>query len=588
MSRRNKNKDANSNTDNFQNKGDQNNGQQSGSDQNQNNQSGNDNNDSNGGQNTGSQSDMITRWFGKYGVLTEGSASLDFPYKPGMTMSLGNASVGSGASTHISKINFTVPGVFMIHWAPSLGQITDQNSPANIVAGQLYAAVRNKYSGRLYASGSDMMIYLGALDSIFSYIAAMKRIYRTIMKYNPSNYNIPSVLLNAYGMSPATITNLITNKTQFWTGINELVHMSRQFVCPAVMELFNRHYWMNDNLFTDADSVESQLYAFIQDYYYQFSTFNSGSDLTYGLKLTPAPWIRNTSGIRPNLVYTDLINLGSTLINSLAEWDSSFTISGYLTRAFEGVPSFIVDEEPLFQDIEPIYSELVLSQIENATGFPMGDPLMYFDLSDMSVQQSTSYDALHSNNTIRVYYGGSPDVYAKSIFQYATGKNILPTMNSHIIGSKPGPIDVVNMTRLKTVYSKTSAEPDQFTNTLEQWGEGNDKSCTYFVNSGTETVLFMDTYTTTPFSGAWSGGFVPQSFIFGDGLSYTSVMQIASVSAYARHPMLWGFFYRGSGLNAQWETIPITDVQDMAPTDFETLFEINKVCLYSVFNAFSF
>lgn len=305
-------------------------------------------------------------WYKRYPELLEASARIAFPYRPGMSLHMGT--VKFPESNGPVNTSYDVPGVATLKWIPSFGRSTKATDPTSIAAREIYSKVRSKYSGSLDADAPDFIMYLGALDSIYSYIGALKRIYRILDIYTPQNYILPDGLLRMMGLTTGTINHLRTDKANFNLMINQLIRMTKKFAMPASMDMFVRHYWMNDNVYTDRADVNSQFYVFSQAGFYKYASVNTPAGVpAAGLTLQVAPW-----GGLDEFNSTDpvdaLYNFGAQLINALSAWDDCYTISGYLMRAYEGVTQFTVDELPLHEQFSPVFVPEVLSQIENSVG----------------------------------------------------------------------------------------------------------------------------------------------------------------------------------------------------------------------------
>lgn len=207
-------------------------------------------------------------WYSKYPELLRAAASIPTPNRPGMSVPVGYTV--SDQNTNI--FTYTIPGTMVLDWLPTVGYSSTATSPVSIVAKQLYAKVRAAFSGSLSVDAPDLVIYLLCLDSIFSYIGNLKRMYRLLNAYTPNNYTLPvEILQTIYGMEVTDVTALQSNRVALWSAINELIHMTSNLTCPAVFDYFNRHYWMNDNVYADSNSPMAQFYAFNQVAYYQFA-----------------------------------------------------------------------------------------------------------------------------------------------------------------------------------------------------------------------------------------------------------------------------------------------------------------------------
>lgn len=311
-------------------------------------------------------------WYTRYPNLVVASASLPYPYRPGMDVEIATTrSLGGGS--WVNKVTQTIPGVMALEWIPSAGKSENAMDPASLLGMEIYAKVRQSYSGTLRADAPDYVIYVMALDSVFSYIAWLKRLYRVLNAWTPENYAMPAALLHGMGLQDDDIAALRANRMQLWEYINMLVLESRKFTCPGTLDIINRHYWMSDNVYVDDPSLNSQMYMFnlAGAYEYSLATYGDQTTPTGGLTLKLMPWVRsstsaNPNGVGPTLSVELLYEYGHSMLTALAEWDDSYTINGYLKRAYEGTPLFAVEELPINAVLDPVYSTEVLTQIENS------------------------------------------------------------------------------------------------------------------------------------------------------------------------------------------------------------------------------
>lgn len=307
-----------------------------------------------------------------------------------------------------------VPGIMALEWIPSFGNSTTTLDPASIAAKEFYGRVRAAFSGSLDADAPDFITYIGALDSIFAYIGWLKRLYRTISSYTPENYMLPDGMIAAFGLRQAGVAaDLRTNKVRLWQGINELILKSRKYKCPAVMDLFNRHYWMSDNVYADANSTRAQLYIFNLTGVYKVGdvTEVSASETITGLIGVATPFAKASGDAS---IVDTFISFGNQLIEAMDAWDDGYLISGYLQRAFDGVPSFSVAE--LLQDelLTTSYVPEVLAQIENSkTVLPGGFTYLRLQngfLKNYFVSQNAATNAVVAKSQFNLPYAQFGDI----------------------------------------------------------------------------------------------------------------------------------------------------------------------------------
>lgn len=484
-------------------------------------------------------------WYNGNPSLTAAAASLPFPYRPGMPMpGCKVVTVPTSGSVPTSiETQKVLPGILAINWAPSVGYSNAVDSPISVSAKQIYAKVRAAFSGELKVDAPDIVIYLCALDSIFSAIGALKRLYRIVSTYSPNNHYIPRTLLRALGVPDGGVDDLAANKTALYGYINELIGMTRRFICPAVFPMFNRHYWLNDNIYMDDASMNSQMYAFYMSKCYMWSlqTTTDGETKASGLEYVDWPTSMPSSGSYTYSLFVYVRNL----INALAESSDAYTISGYLMRAFEGQPAFVIDELLQNEEFNPVYAPAVLQQIENTVAVG-----------------SEAYSRVYQDvptNTIVNLSNASFDVTDST-------RLLIPTPTLSIRSDVPTAEDVVEASRLMMIWEVTS------------WTKG-DSNVTATVYCGTEFVENLYVYTFYMSNGAltyWNFRLAQLYY----GISTVQVDRAAALSNFDWAPRLL-IVGSGNGEYLLW------DVHNVTSYSMDQARQINKICLYSEFNSFS-
>lgn len=486
-------------------------------------------------------------WYSRNPTLLMAAASIPFPYRPGMYVPW-NATA-EGATQNIQ--DHAIPGIMTLRWMPTVGYSQTATDPPSVVGKEMFAKVREKFSGSIDADPPDFVIYTMALDSIFAYIAHLKRIYRVLTAYTSENHYIPDVMMNALGFTDAQILDLKNNRMQFFQMINELVYMTRKFNIPAVFDIINRHYWLSDNVYTDAESINSQFYAFVCVDYFQYGLSSTTSGVEVGSLSLQHLNIPNTN------VAEYLFGFGRDLINALSGSDDAYIISGYLMRAYEGTPVFTVDELVLEDRLIPRYDPEVLSQIENARA------TLQTNIGNSSVTITNTVTQDPSTNAIIC----KPHCAVKSLTKMEQSIGVdQPTIS--IRSDAPTVADVVIATRLKMgvmnyVASETGYE--------------------YDIVCGSEIVTGMTIYAKRKDGVIDSKSFGGSLFISMDALGLLSLPVLTLMQSFDWHPIIPTYAATSSG------TIQAAlsgDVHNLTMCTNEQLYQINRVCLYSEFNSY--
>lgn len=500
------------------------------------------------------------KWYTRYPELLAAAATLPFPYKPGMDVPIMKDEYASGSSapTHIN-----IPGVLALEWAPTCGYSTRATDPASLAAKELYNKVRAAYSGRIYAGPPDFMIYLLALDSIYAYIGMLKRVYRVLNAFNGNNYHVPKSLMYALlgdSLIDSHVTELRSRAVELWSDINVLVRMCDRFTCPAVMDCFNRHYWMNDNIYADDNTLRSQLYVFRQKSYYRFSMVNTPEGVPAGGLIPLEAPMFGGAGTDP---ISTLYDYGINLIESLSNWESAYTISGYLSRAYEGTPSFTVELLPQFEQLNIQFQPEVLSQIENAmTVYPANREAGTVPVLSTTISQDPLRNVVLSQPTVIFQNPGTAveDLFFKR-----------PTFIMH--SDVATALDVVIASRLTATCQ------------LDHVEEGFKY---YRILSGTEIPWKINIYTMNVFTHEVVKREAPQLiFHMYDGTeveTYPQFLASILINQWGYHPQMW-YMVRTTDAS-YWDLVPVSDVHNLTSCTEEQLTQIHRSCILSEFDAF--
>jgi hypothetical protein len=505
-------------------------------------------------------------WYNRYPELLQATSRVAFPYRPGM-----NVPMGQITTVNPEECNYTIPGVATLYWVPAFARSNKATDPMSIAAREIYAKVRSKFSSSLDADAPDFIMYIGALDSIFSYLGALKRLYRVLDVYSPNNYVLPDGLMNGMNISRSTVQILRTQKANFNFAINQLIRMSRKFILPATMDLFNRHYWMNDNVYADAPSISTQFYVFVQAGYYTYASLNTPDGVpAAGLRLIEAPWgsLHEWKSTTP---VEDLYNFGTDLINTLSSWDDAYTISGYLMRAYEGAPQFTVDELPIDTAFEVAYVPEVLSQIHNSHGILANDAMSITNLRDTDVTQDPKTNAVLYNPKVKVSFSAFGTEYRDS--------KVCINLNEDV----PTPEAVVIATRLNACLGDPTGEKDESfvicgTEIPMGWNvsipsiAANDVTYSSYGLDQEDRLVFDDN--TTGIDYDWKR-------------LYLDMVKDA-IEAFDWHPMIrMTYVCKTERGDVHSATYLRGDVRNITSVDKSTLENIHRICSYSEFNSFS-
>lgn len=291
-------------------------------------------------------------WYGSNAFLVNDSASLAW-----------STPIGSTTTALDENVNYNYaigqPGIMTLDVIPVLGYSEDNTSAVNIAARNVYSFVRHVNSGHSNYDAPDLMLYMMALDSAYSFLCWMTRTYGYLMLYSMYNRYLPDALLTANHIDAADLRNHITDLRAF---VNMYTVKLGSLVLPASMPVTARHCWMYSGFYADSPNLKAQLYQYAPKGFYQYDELNGAGRLVFK-PLVP----ETTEGKNKLLKFADITTYATALLNSIVTSEDCAIMSGDILKAFgpEGVIKLPYLEESYV--ILPTYSVEVLCQIQNAT-----------------------------------------------------------------------------------------------------------------------------------------------------------------------------------------------------------------------------
>lgn len=331
--------------------------------------------------------DNDPRWYGVNPTLLRDSANIPFARSTGSPIIRTprvNA-VGTAQSNGMESV--LVPGILTVSWIPSVGMATDPTDAVNVAANALYSYVRHANAGHTNYDAPDLMLYILAMDSAYAWYSAMVRAYGIISNYEMMNRYTPQALVQALGFDWGSLSMDLAN---FRMVINQYAYKLASLAVPVDIYYITRHIWMNENIYTDANTTKAQYYAYVQEYYYQWSELTTTpEDPKFELRMKYRP------GSSVNLAGTNnkkkaiLANLKQiqdfcdAILNPIIASEDMNIMSGDILKAFGADNLFKVHGIDETYMVTPVYNQEVLSQIENCFTLPacvsnqrVGGPLL--------------------------------------------------------------------------------------------------------------------------------------------------------------------------------------------------------------------
>lgn len=288
------------------------------------------------------------RWYAQNEQLLKDSASFPYSWPLGNRLNLGE---------YAPEVNKgSLPGVMAIYTSPTFGWSDNANSPINVAARNIYSYVRHANSGHANYDAPDLMLYLCAMDSMYSYLAYLKRIYGVMSTYSYTNRYYPKAVIRAMGVD---FDDIQANLADFRGFINTFAVKVGSMCIPASMSYMAKHMWMYSGLYTDSNQDKAQTYLFVP---YTLGIYEltdeAGSISMWGL---------GGMGDDYAMKFAELRAFANKMLDPVLQSEDMNIMSGDILKAFGANGVYKVEGINEQYTVLPAYQPEVLDQIQNCT-----------------------------------------------------------------------------------------------------------------------------------------------------------------------------------------------------------------------------
>lgn len=364
-------------------------------------------------------------WYYKHDQQAKDVASISFNDAIGSVTTIDHP-----GSAYAAKFSLNLPGIMAIYAGPSVGPSYAPTSPINIAARDIYGFVRHQNSGHSNYDSTDLMLYIMAMDSVYSMISYMQRIVGLCNVFSTTNRYVGDAMLIAMGVRPAEVRANLANFTAF---LNQYVVKTSAFCVPAKLNLFRRHYWMYSGVYKDEPVAKSQFYMYVPAYLWQYNVDLEGKGF-----LDPLPVVlaaTESSLESRSLSIAEVQSLANALLDQLQYSEDCNIMSGDILKAYGAEGVWTMQLISPDYSVAPVYSEEILDQIHNTTFtgvFPV-NPEGAMSLDQLSVHQVVTDTA------------SSPYLTHEPYFKYAHHLAYSKVLDLH--NENPTPEEILVATR---------------------------------------------------------------------------------------------------------------------------------------------
>ena len=295
------------------------------------------------------------RWYAQNEQLLKDSSSFPYSWPLGNKLNLG---------VNAPEVNKgSLPGVMAIWTAPTFGWSDNPNSPVNVAARNIYSFVRHANSGHANYDAPDLMLYMCAMDSIYSYLSFLKRVYGVISTYSYTNRYYPKAVITAMTVDYDDIQR---NLADFRGFINSFAVKVGSMCIPASMSYMAKHMWMYSGLYYDSDQDKAQTYLFVPNNLYRYALDTDGAGMLESFSLAEYYTTRGTSDHDPSYInFEGLRKIADDMLNPILRSEDMNIMSGDILKAFGAANIYKVEGIGETYTVLPSYEPEVLDQIQN-------------------------------------------------------------------------------------------------------------------------------------------------------------------------------------------------------------------------------
>lgn len=252
--------------------------------------------------------------------------------------------------------SFKPAQIMGIKYYPTIGYCDKSTDPVNkcfaIIMADLLAKTT---SGDLGFQQMDLAMEQIGIASIIASMGKLRRALEATDFWTSKNITYPKALLSAMGYDWQSIVN---ERKNYIVMYNTLAHQINSMQLPKFLDIPERWYALNHNVYVDEDSEYGQIYFFDPAIIYSYE------DTANPAKLKPVEFPSRTGTSANAAWFADF----STVQAAVNKWYNSsdfYLINGALLRTYKDNEIWSISDISLDDSINPTADRIILSQIMN-------------------------------------------------------------------------------------------------------------------------------------------------------------------------------------------------------------------------------
>lgn len=223
---------------------------------------------------------------------------------------------------------------------------------------QLYTYIRQANAGAVNYTAKDLACYVISAANIHAGYASLKRAHYLLNSYNVYDALLPQAYFAAMGFDYDTFAQ---NAADLRAYANQASIFIADMI-PLKIDMFERYRWMFSTMFADSNDAKASVYLFNPLKLVSYTGSNNSP-----VTVDWSSWSRSET--TTGQVYATVIANFKKLLAAFRDSDKFNTIAGDILKAYGKDSLYTAEVWDETTKLLPVYSEEVLTQIQNANIF---------------------------------------------------------------------------------------------------------------------------------------------------------------------------------------------------------------------------
>lgn len=283
----------------------------------------------------------------------------------------------------------SIAGLMKIRYIPGPGKSEGPTAAVNIAATAEYTWVRHQNSGRANYESSDLMIYILAMDQIYTAYHEAAKEFEIGCTFRLANRYYPRTVFSAMRLDHDDFTQNLAN---YRARLNLIASKISSLAVPKQFNLFKRHTVVARAAIIDAASDRTQLYIYQAAMWGKYSPYTSqtGGELVFEKSVLDVSNDPDMSLVK----YSAVLDQLEGLVDAVLKDEDCNIISGDILKAEGRENLYNLMEVGESATVNLVHDADLLQQIEN---------MVMVNISEVTAQTVSGNFSITQNNNVILY-----------------------------------------------------------------------------------------------------------------------------------------------------------------------------------------